>query len=375
MANADTRTVDFPTYYTVIDPVLRDLARRPLSRARHKGSGCSGVAGAHWCDDCEQTIHDLLLDGFGRLQSTLAGKPPRTREGRKIREIELGARWLTTLGTPAMSRHAAEQLRKRPHAGEPVGVRAARAQLVHHIILNLEPRIRRDDAIQRGASAKPDRDLKTAAWATPLRSDHVAFDLLLDTITRLRNGAPDPHAIPPALLHQHRIGPPAAVRLLRQTLNHLHTLRPAFYLANIAQYIDNGTCTTEPLLSGPEDLYTEREDQERARRLIADLIKGSRGPADFQAGPPANGSSRSLPDHATSPGFRRTAQADHPYRQLLAKLCAPEVPAAHELLPWIGQEFNLPPQDAEILLRHFVHLAAQADLDWVAHHLTRPLMR
>lgn len=328
--------IAFLAYARLISPALRNAARFPLCRARHKGQPCHGVDGVRWCDSCEEVIHDHLIDGFTRLRHTLAGSPPRTRDGKPVREMTALARWLTSPEAACVSLDiAAQKIRRRPTADDPAWVRAARAQLVHHLLRNLEGRIRRDDAVSRGASARPERDLQHSAWARPLR-DHPGFPFLLDAIIRLRNGAFDPYDIPADQLHD--LSPSEATRLLRESLALLRTARPAFYHANVTIHLQSETPEPSPTsAASPEELILRDEETRGARRELSHLL--------------------------TDDGTTGTANT---YRHLLSGICAPQPMNGTVLISRAAHDLALSPAEADTLIRHLIRLTALADPDWLA---------
>lgn len=334
------QSVAFEAYFTLISPALRQAARLPLLRARHNGRPCHSAAGQHWCDRCEQDVDDLLLIGFDRLRTTQAGRPPRTRTGEPVHEMQTVLRWMTGPAATESLSHLAKQLKRRPTAEEPPGLRAARAQLVYYPLRNLEAQVRREEAIARGASARPERDLRQAAWAAPLREDAVAFDLLVDAVVRLRNGSRDLYGIPADRLDRHGLDPAAARSTLRRALDLLRSVRPEFYTANIALYVYAdvaGTGMTAPELS-PEEVFIQGEEQAAARRELSELIaKNTPGTGDV-----------------------------HRYRSLLTRICAADRAKDPELLDWTAREFGIDAVTAEARVRRLVKLVSQADLDWVA---------
>ncbi|GGO71161.1 hypothetical protein GCM10012289_36240 [Nonomuraea cavernae] len=285
-------------------------------------------------------IADLLLRGYARFRKALAGGPPCTRTGETVREMEAAIRWLTSPeAAHEILTRKARQIRQRPTEGEPPGLRAARAQLVHHPLRNLEAQVRRADATRRGASAKPDRDLRDSTWAKPLRADRVAFQLLLDAVTRLRHGAVDPYDIPLVLLNSLGVDLLPARRILREALDGLRTLRPAFYRANVTGYLGQELPpASTSLAQSPEELLLDQEEKDAARRTVGQLLAGDAGV--------------------------RTATAR--YRPLLARICADAPPNGAELVHWITNEYGITPTAADRFARHLIHLVALADLDWVA---------
>lgn len=333
--------IAFPAYFSLVAPALRDLARGPLRRARHDGRPCVGVDGTRWCDECEETIDELLLGVYARLSEALAGKPPRTRAGEPVREMELIVQWLTS--PEAITEELglmARRLRGRPGAGEPAGLRAARAQLVHHPLKNFEARVRRESAMSRGASAKPERDLRTSKWAAPLRTDEVAFELLVDALTRLRNGACDPCEIP---ADRHGLDPLIAVSSLRSALDRLRALRPDFYRANVTVHLERGEFFPElfPALSrNPEDLLIHDEEAELARRTLSILLAGE----------------------------RTTDRCVH-HRLLLTGICAVVPMCGTDLIAYATQNLGLGSTAAERFVRRLIRLASLAGLDWVAERV------
>mgnify|MGYP000043344298 FL=1 len=370
--------IAFPAYYSLVSPALRDVARGPLRRARHGGRPCSGVDGTRWCDECEQTVHDHLLAGYTRLRGALAGVPRRTRTGDRVREMDVIVAWLTSpeaarVGLGPMAR----LIRRGPGDGEPAGVRAARAQLVHHLLRSLEPRVRREDAMSRGGSAKPERDLRKSDWARPLRADAVAFELLVDAVVRLRHGARDLYDIPAARLAGLGVDQRAGRRSLRDALDRLRTLRPGFHAANVAVQLGPEEFSAEPfpeLSRNPEELILLGEETDAARRALSLLVDGE----------------------DTAGGHAR-------HRALLARICAADLTMSGGddgchgggdgdgsgghcregdggygasgygdgggdggLVGWTAREFGLGPTAAGELIRRLVRLAFQAGLDWCA---------
>ncbi|MEU9885870.1 hypothetical protein [Sphaerisporangium sp. NPDC051011] len=273
--------------------------------------------------------------------------------------METIVRWMTSreASTTAIE-HMARLIRARPSEGEPVGVRAARAQLVHHILRSLEARVRREDAHSRGASAKPDRDLRTAAWAAPLRENEIGFELLVDAVIRLRYGAHDIYDIPVDQLARHGLDLAGARRELRGALTRLRTLRPDWHTANATIHLGEDDLLLGPSRASrltPEELHVQGEEQQLARHTLAILLTG---------------------EHA--------APRNELHRSLLSRLSADTPENATELLQWTAREFGLTRLGAERFVRRLIHLASQAGLDWLAtqcrpaptapHHLgpTRP---
>lgn len=331
----------FSAYFSLVSPALRDAARGPLRRARHDGKRCSGVDGTRWCDECEQTVHDRLLDGYAALRKALAGTPPRTRAGAPVRELELVVGWLTS---PEATGHrldlAARLIRRRPASGEPAEARAARAQLVHHPLKSLEAQVRREEAVRRGASAQPERDLRKSVWAEPLREEGAAFELLVDAVIRLRNGACDPYAIPADRLGRHGLDLSTARRSLRASLDRLRLLRPAFYRANVTLYLEQGEFFPElfqGLSRDPEELFILDEEEQLARRTVSAILGDGRGP-----------------DHRVR------------YRMLLVRICEADSAGVAGLLTDAAHGLGISPLAAERFVRRLVRLVCQAGLDWVA---------
>lgn len=260
MVADEDREKAFYAYSRLISPALRKAAAVPLRQVRHHGRSCHGPDGVRWCHDCEQIIDDHLLTGFNRLRQTLAGDPPTTRDGRPVREMILAATWLSSPEATNLSLDlTARRLCRLPVPGDAPGLRATRAQLVHHVLTNLAARVRRDDLAAKGLSTRPERALRTSHWAAPLRADPRAFTLLLDAIARLRNGATDPYEIPSHRLPKD-LDLPTARALLRKSLNDLRTLHPDFHHANITvptiahlPLVDQDT----PPTKSPEDLLVK----------------------------------------------------------------------------------------------------------------------
>ncbi|MFD0661293.1 hypothetical protein [Thermocatellispora tengchongensis] len=271
---ANSESLAFHAYHALIRPALRDAACGPLRRARHNGRTCSGTDRGRLCDDCEENVDDHLLAKFTMVRKALDGDIPRTSTGTVVREVQVIVDWLTAPEAATTSLHEASRLiRQRPSSAEPAGVRAARAQLVHHPLQNLEARVRRAEAVAMGASARPERDLIQSAWAEPLRADPTAFALLLDAVTRLRWGGCDPYAISPDLLTRLNLDPAAAHQKLRGALAALLELRPDFYRANVILHMEQGQyCQDLVTVVSPESLFTQAETRAEARRDLAHLL-------------------------------------------------------------------------------------------------------
>ncbi len=275
MVAVEDRETAFYAYSRLISPALRHAAAIPLRQVRHHGRECHGPDGVRWCHDCEQVIDDHLMSGFNRLRQTLAGNPPTTRDGRPVREMIVAATWLSSTEAEYLSLDlTARRLRRPPAPGEAPGLRATRAQLIHYVLTNLAARVRRDDLAAKGLSTRPERALRTSDWAAPLRADPCAFALLLDAITRLRNGATDPYDIPPERLPA-GLDLAAARKLLHASLHELRNLNPDFHHANV----DLPTISHLPLAdhdptSAPslEDLYVMAENNGEARIPLPGLL-------------------------------------------------------------------------------------------------------
>lgn len=327
MVTVPDRETAFYAYSRLISPALRHAAAAPLRQARHHGLRCFSPDGTRRCDECEQVIDDHLLIGFKRLRDTLAGDPPTTRNGRPVREMLTAAAWLSSPEAVHLSLDlTARRLRRPPTADEAPGLRATRAQLVHHVLINLAARVHRDDAAARGLSTRPERALHTSAWAAPLRDDPQAFTLLLDAVTRLRNGATNPYDIPP-----HQLPPgltlPAARALLHRTLTDLRTLNPEFHHANITIPTTAHTPLADhhaPPAQGPEDLIVQAESARAAQARLSAFL--------------------------TTPA----------YRPLLTAIIAATPQSAPNLIATAAKTLNITPAQAAALVRYLIKLAALA---------------
>ncbi|MFI0425028.1 hypothetical protein [Spongiactinospora sp. 9N601] len=327
---AEDQHIAFSAYLFLVAPTLRDVARRPLRRARHNGRPCTGTEAARMCDDCEETIADHLMHGFTKLREALhGGQLPRTKGGVVVREMEVIHQWVTSPEASSTRIDAITSLiKKRPHPGEPAEVRAFRAQCIHHELHSLEARVRRADAKSRGAATRPERDLRTADWSRPLRDDPAAFDLLLDAILRVRHGARDLYAIPADLLTQHRLDWRSGYRLLRRALGQLRELHPEFHRNNAMIHLD---LPATELTDSPEDLFLRKEERREANAAI---------------------------QHMLAPGPRGLA-----YQRLLKHICAATPPLATELIPWTAAAFEITLPEAETLVRETIHRVATTDVD------------
>ncbi|GGP14105.1 hypothetical protein LDL08_20085 [Nonomuraea glycinis] len=221
--------IAFPAFYALTAPAIRAIARGPLHRARHVGAACHAPVGPGGCAECEATVDDLILNSFARLRGPL----PTTRSGEPVRELALVREHLISPQAAYEDTAALAHVLRGPAAeGEESWLRAARAQLIHYPLSHLEERIRRDDAVRRGAAARPDRDLRQAVWATPLRTDPATLDMLIFAVFRARRGA-SRRDIPADLCERHGLSPYEARRQMDAALLRLRILNPAFYTANL----------------------------------------------------------------------------------------------------------------------------------------------
>ncbi len=226
--------IAFPAFHALVDPALRAAARTPLRRARHANRDCRAPVGPGWCADCETSVGDLLMAGFTRLREVLNGSVPVTRTGEPVREWAVLRAHLTSPEAEHENTAELATVLCRPAADdEAPWLRAARAQLVHHPLQHLEERTRRQDAVARGAAARPERDLRQARWAAPLRTDPILLDLLIVAVFRTRRGLTDLLHVPDDVRERHGLTPAQATEAMRRALTALHTVNPAFFAANL----------------------------------------------------------------------------------------------------------------------------------------------
>lgn len=320
--------IAFPAFYALTAPAIRTVARGPLRRARHAGAACHAPVGPGGCAECEAAIDDSILAGFARLRGPL----PTTRSGEPVRELALVREHLIS------PQAAYEDVTVLAHAlrgpaveGEAAWLRAARAQLIHYPLSRLEERIRRDDAVRRGAAARPDRDLRQAAWAAPLRTDPATLDLLIFAVFRARRGVPGCD-IPADLCERHGLSQYEARRRMDAALQRLRILNPAFYAANL----DDEPFTGLPWATGSTYPAHPSPEREAARATLRQLLATS------------------------SPTCRRAYQA------VIAGICAAvdEVDRGADLVGLAAASMDLAPPAARQLIRTLVPLVAAAGLDW-----------
>ncbi|MGW2146808.1 hypothetical protein ACWCOT_21065 [Nonomuraea bangladeshensis] len=326
--------IAFPAFYALTAPAVRAVAGGPLRRARHAGAACHAPVGPGACADCEATLDDLILAGFVRLRGPL----PTTRSGVPVRELALVREHLTAPEAAYEDVTVLAQVLRGPTVeGEAAWLRAARAQLIHYPLARLEERIRRDDAVRRGAAAKPDRDLREAVWAAPLRTDPATLDLLIFAVFRARRGASVCDIpIPVDLCERHGLSQEEARRRLDAALRHLRILKPAFYAANL----DDEPLTGVPWAAGyaypaAHGTFERTVAQETLRRLLT-----TSGPARCRG-----------------------------YEAVIAGICA----AADEddcagLVSLAMASLHLTPPAARQLIRTLTPLIAAAGLEWSETH-------
>ncbi|TYB45550.1 hypothetical protein [Actinomadura chibensis] len=337
--------IAFAAFHAFVSPALRAAARGPLRRARHAGRACAAPTGNGGCAECEATVDDLLQEGFARLRRALDGAVPRTRSGRPVREMVLICEHLAS----ADARHedAAARAVELRHAesGDEPWLRAARAQLVHYPLLHLEERTRRADAVRRGASARPDRDLRQAAWAAPLRDDPAGLEMLIVVVFRMRRRVPDPFHVPDDLRERHGLTWTEASRRMGTALVALRKANPGFFAANIGEPVTGRAVEPPP---DPQDGLATAADREQARATLARLL---------------------------------TARADEPvrcaarresYRHLVGALCTLGTGRAADPIAMALQELGVTYGQADRLVRRLATLVAAAGVEWTDRALEAP---
>lgn len=334
MADRDD-AIAFAAFHTFVSPALRIVARGPLHRARHAGRACGAPTGPGWCAECEATVDDLLLASFARLRSALSGAMPNTRSGQLVREMvvvcehlvsadaqdEDGAAWAGKLGAESDA--------------EP-WLRAAWAQLVHYPLLHLEERTRRADAVRRGASARPDRDLRQAAWAAPLRDDPAGLEMLIVLVHRMRRRVSDPFQVPDDVRERHGLAHAEASRRMGTALKALRAANPGFFAANIGEPV-TGHGIRPPV--DPYESIVMATERAQARATLARLLM-------VRADEPM-------------PGTARTS-----YRDVIAALCALSAGQRADPLAAAVRELGVAPEQAAPIVRHLAVQVAAAGVEW-----------
>jgi hypothetical protein len=249
MADAD-EAIAFAAFYEMVAPAMGAAMRGPSASVFHGGRRCPGPAvssaRARWCADCQEVLDDLLLASFARLRAAIAGVVCRTSAGEPVRELAAVAQQVLAAGAGALdaAETGAALRRQRLSAGGGGGwLRAAMAQLVVYPTRHLTSELRRQAAVRRGASARPDRDLRTAGWAAALREDAAALELLIWYVELVRQAtAVDRAMMPGPLLRRFDLDQERAEARLAAALGQLRVVNPDFYAANMEP--------TEPLLVG-----------------------------------------------------------------------------------------------------------------------------
>jgi hypothetical protein len=330
--------IAFAAFHTFVSPALRVAARGPLHRARHAGRACSSPTGMGWCAECEATADDLLLESFTRLRSALDGAVPVTRAGQPVREMALVCEHLMSAGAKEEDSAVwASGLRSSGGDEEPRWLRAARAQLVHYPLRHLEERTRRADAVRRGASARPDRDLRQAAWAAPLRDDPAGLEMLILVVFRMRRRASDPFHVPDDLRERHGLTRAEASGRMGRAMASLRAANPGFFAANIGEPA-SGAGVGAPV--DPQDALAAVAGREQARATLARLL------AVRSDGPDP---------HAV----RRTA-----YRKVAAAVCSVGAGRRVDPVAVAVRESGVAPVRAARMVRRFAVLVAAAGVEW-----------
>lgn len=338
--------IAFAAFHTLVAPALRAAARWPLCRARHAGTACRAPVGIGVCADCEATLDDLLFDSFTRLRTALAGPLPTTRSGEPVREMALLREHLVS--PQARDEEAAEfagPLAKGGRDGEPAWLRAARAQLVHYPLRHLEERVRRADAVRRGASARPDRDLRQAAWAAPLRADAAGLDMLILAVFRVRRGVAEPFEVPDDLRERHGLTRMDASRRMGGALRALREANPAFYAANIGEPV---SAVPAVAAADPQERVDAVAGRAAARATMCRLLDGD-------GSEPAGRAAR-------RPG----------YRAVVAAVCAVGAGRGGAPTAVAAERLGLAPEPAGRLVRRLAILVAAAGVDWSERLIAEP---
>jgi hypothetical protein len=321
--------IAFAAFHAFTVPAMRGAARGPLFRGRHSRLGCRAPVGGGWCGECEAVLDDLLLDSFTRLRAALAGEPPRTRTGEAVRELAMVREHVASAPAAAEDAAALAAALTAERAGEPDWLRAARAQLVHYPLRHLEGRVRRADAVARGAAARPDRDLRQAAWAAPLRADPVTLDLLLVAVFRARRGAGDLPDVPADVCERHGLDPAEGARRMGRALADLQRVHPGFFAANIA-----------------------------AREI------GGAAPAVHDTDPGKQVEEDAAREHARAVLLRLVTRDAH--RAVVAQVCAAGNGRPGDPVGQARDRLGLGPDEADRLVRRIAALVAAAGLEWTA---------
>ncbi|NKZ03253.1 hypothetical protein [Actinomadura latina] len=330
--------IAFAAFHTLVSPALRVAARGPLDRARHAGRVCSAPAGQGWCAECEAAADDLLLESFGRLRGAIGGAMLVTSSGQPVREMVLVCEHLASPGARDEDAAAwAPRLRGSKGGDEPAWLRAARAQLVHYPLRHLEERTRRADAVRRGASARPDRDLRQAAWAASLRDDPAGLEMLILVVFRMRRRVSDPFQVPDDLRERHGLTRVEASRRMGAALAALRAVNPGFFAANIDEPVDGSGAV--PAADPLHGLVTAAE-RDQARVTLGRLL-------------------RVRADEPEPRAIRRET-----YRRIVAAICAVGGGRCANPVALAVHEFGIAPEQAERMVRRFAVLVATAGVEW-----------
>ena len=357
MADAD-EAIAFAAFYEMVAPAMGAAIRGPAASVFHGGRRCPGpavpTARARWCADCQEVLDDLLLGSFTRLRSAIAGVVCQTSAGEPVRELASLARHILSVEADAQDTAETSGVLCRQRLTSDLGrgwLRAAMAQLVVYPTRHLTSGLRRQVAVRRGAAARPDRDLRTARWAAPLRGDAAGLELLIWYVERAQHArVVDPTMVPATLLRRFDLDLAQATTRLSAALRQLRMVNPDFSAANIE--------TAEPLLVGSATELSTIVDPATADPYPATLAVSC---AVAQVA-----LSRMLTIRAgESPGLtgRRCG-----YRAVLRAVCrTADGDRRHDTQVWRVCQRQLPlgPQAARRLVRRLVVLVAAAGLDWV----------
>lgn len=201
---------------------LRQQAHHPFGSCPARDPQILG--GSDSCHDCESEV----LDTLWRMYRTHQSRPSAAAPARSItlHRTDAAPRVLTT-ATPA----ATEPSTATTGASDPRPARAPSTTEIRNTVLT----IRREAAVQAGMAARPVRDLCTAGWAAPLRTQAWVVEVLIRVVQFARHQDPCSTDLPYdaiAAAVELPVGQPTHTSVW-QALGMLRQCRPKWYAANV----------------------------------------------------------------------------------------------------------------------------------------------
>lgn len=233
-----------PAFTLTIAPALAHALHRHAARANHGTWRCPDyqhpeIAGITWytaCADCQDFFDSELRHRYSHLRCLLDRADAGTGNLTPDQALFVGylrsddAHDVTVEEAACLVLAAARHPEGRRSAAVS-WAEAARRVLIARPAGQVSADARRFAAARRGRAARPDRDLKEARWARPLRDDPAGLEILISFVIGVRDSAASPWDIPAG--HSGGLARPEVRARLEAMLRQLRDLRPDWYDANV----------------------------------------------------------------------------------------------------------------------------------------------